>query len=156
MIKAHSPRARAYVERAKRHGVAWEWIEPEEIFARDDFICMEYPGKACACGKSARADVAPGHADYASLGHFPAMTNGGPHLRGHVFCQRWECNARQAGEVDQPTRAKWRRQARLAGPQSAKAKAAKRKFPSRGFQGSRGFNGAVRRARSRLGNGDGG
>lgn len=144
MIKALSSRARAYITRAKHHGVRWEAFEPDEIFARDEFVCMDYPGKPCACGKLTRTDVEPSHPDFATLGHFPSMGAGGDHLRTSTFCQRWECNQRQNHEVDQPTRAKLRRQARITGPQSEKAKASKRPWPSRPFAGSRGFNGAVR------------
>jgi len=140
VIKGLSARARGYIARAKRHGVEFEEIEPDDIFARDDLWCMEYPGKPCACAQRARTDVDTDHPDYATLGHFPAMTNGGPHFRANVFTQRWQCNAKQNAEVDQPTRAKWRRQARLTGPQSDQARAKKRPIPSRGFQGSRGLS----------------
>lgn len=144
MIKGLSARARGYITRAKRHGVPWEEFEPEEIFARDDFVCMEWPGIACKCGKLARTDVPTDHPDYATLGHFPAMSNGGGHVRATVFTQRWECNARQNAEVDAPTRSKIRHQRREVGPQSPQAKAKKRPIPSQGFRGSRGFNGSVR------------
>lgn len=143
-----SSRARAYIRRAKQHGVAFEEFEPEEIFARDDLVCMSWPGQPCDCGKQASIEVESTHPDFATLGHFPAMCNGGPHFRANVFTQRWECNARQNNAIDQPTRAKINRQAQRTGPQSEKAKAAKRPWPSRPFQGSRGFGGAVKRVRT--------
>lgn len=142
-MKGFSARARAYVERAKRHAVDFEWFEPEEIFDRDENVCMEYPGKPCACGKLAVRDAEPGTPDYATLGHFPAMGNGGPHFRSSTFCQRWACNAKQNAEVDAPTRGKWRRQARITGPQSDKNKAKKRPIQSPGFRGSRGLSSGV-------------
>lgn len=143
MIKGLSSRARGHIARAKRHGVAFEEFEPEEIFARDDMMCMQWPGMACTCGKLARTDVPSDHADYATLGHFPAMSNGGGHVRANVFTQRWECNARQNAEVDAPTRSKFRHQSREIGPQSESAKAKKRPMQSRGFQGSRGLSSGV-------------
>lgn len=144
MIKGLSSRARGYIARAKQHGAPFEEFEPEEIFARDDMMCMAWPGMACACGKLARADVASDHPDYATLGHFPSMANGGGHVRANVFTQRWECNAKQNHTIDQPTRAKINRQAQRTGPQSEKAQAKKRPMQSAGFRGSRSFGGAIR------------
>lgn len=138
-------RARAYIRRAKAHGVDFEEFEPEEIFRRDGFLCMQYPDKICGCGKRARTNVPADHPDFATLGHFPAMSCGGPHFRANVFTQRWECNQRQNQQLDTPTASKIKRQRRQTGPQSEHRMAKKKEWAKRPFEGSRSFSGAVKR-----------
>jgi 5-methylcytosine-specific restriction endonuclease McrA len=73
-------------QRAIRYGVAYEPINPLEIFERDGWACKE-------CGistpQSLRGKMVPNAPE---LDHVIPMSRGGPHLRDNVQCLCRKCN----------------------------------------------------------------
>lgn len=79
------PPGRTHRIRARRAGVAYEPIDKEKLFIRDNWTCqicgvkcIQWPGKP--------------HPRAATLDHVVAIANGGGHLWGNVQCACWKCN----------------------------------------------------------------
>ena len=72
--------------RARRYGVAYEPINPAEIYERDNWTCH-------ICSEEIRR--VPGNEvdiDGWSLDHVIPMSHGGPHLKWNVAASHWGCN----------------------------------------------------------------
>jgi len=76
--------------RARAYGVAYEPIDPMEIYKRDKWICH-------ICTDPIRK--VPGNeidVDGWSLDHIIPMVHGGPHLKWNVAASHWGCNVKKA------------------------------------------------------------
>lgn len=78
--------------RARRHGVAYEWINVRKVFVRDGYRCG-----LCGAMTDHTAQVPSPRAP--TLDHVVPMSKGGPHLYSNVQCACFECNWRKSDEM---------------------------------------------------------
>lgn len=72
-------------KRARKFGVAYEWVNRKKVFERDDYLCG-------ICGDRTDPDSEPCSPQYPTLDHVLPMALGGGHTYGNVQCACFECN----------------------------------------------------------------
>lgn len=75
--------------RARRFGVAYEPINPREVFEAANWICG-------ICGEPTDPEADACQPRSASLDHIVPISRGGPHLQNNVQCAHFECNCLKA------------------------------------------------------------
>lgn len=72
-------------QRARHHGVEYEYINRKKVFIRDGWRCG-------ICGKKVDKRLKYPHPMSVSLDHIVPMSLGGGHLYRNVQCSHWLCN----------------------------------------------------------------
>lgn len=75
-------------KRARRFGVAYEWVNRKKVFERDGYMCG-------ICGERTDPDLEPCSPRYPTLDHVLPMALGGGHTYSNVQCACFECNWRK-------------------------------------------------------------
>jgi len=89
--KSHLTDATA-IKRAKRYGVAWEYIDPLDILERDEWVCG-------ICLKSVNKRLLWPHPMSASLDHIIPLSKFGTHTKENVQTSHLKCNCSKGSKV---------------------------------------------------------
>lgn len=81
--------------RAEHYGVAYEPINPLQVYVEDEWTCG-------LCDEPIDPELAHPHPLSVSLDHKVPLSKGGPHVRSNVQAAHLLCNMRKGARVDDP------------------------------------------------------
>ncbi|HAJ45603.1 MAG TPA: hypothetical protein DCL54_03365 [Alphaproteobacteria bacterium] len=144
-LKRIEVRNRARAHRINKTRRRDDKIEIEVV----DFVqkVIDWNGCCCICCTEIDLTLPGTDNEGLTLEHMVSLAQGGSHTSRNIGPAHRRCNMKKANEKDGPGAAKIKRRLGLKGPRARKAKAIAqgryRPMKSRGFQGSRKFNGEV-------------
>lgn len=86
--------------RAEKFGGKFEFIDPMEIFRRDEWVCQ-------ICLAKVDQDVVWPHKLSATLDHIIPLSRGGDHVASNVRLAHWGCNSKKSNAIDHEVFEQW-------------------------------------------------